>query len=81
MHTSSYFVTLNTLNNLRALNADNPKLPARLWKLTQKTSNTDPEMTTLSNRLNDEEKKVAGPNAYIRINISKMKAPKNMNSA
>lgn len=76
----SYFVTLKTLNNRKALKADRPKLPARSWKFTQNTSKTDPVMTIESNRLKEDAKKVMGPRAYIRINISKMKAPRNMNS-
>lgn len=71
---------MNTLSNLKALRAERPKLPARSWKLTQNTSKTEPVITMESNRLKDELKKVTGPKAYIRINISKMKAPKNINS-
>jgi hypothetical protein len=77
---ATYFVTLNTLSSLNALSADRPKLPALSWKLTQNTSKTEPVMTKESNRLKLELKKVAGPKAYARISISKIKAPRNTNS-
>ena len=50
----TYFVTLNTLNSLSARRADNPKLLARSWKLTQNTSNTDPNITIVSNLNNNK---------------------------
>ena len=45
----TYLVTLNTLNNLRALSADNPNLFDLSWKFTQNTSNIDPRITMVSN--------------------------------
>ena len=59
----TYFVTLKTRRSLKALRADRPKLPALSWKFTQNTSKTDPAMTKVSNRLNDEVKNVIGPKA------------------
>ena len=50
----TYFVTLNTLKSLSARRADNPKLLARSWKLTQNTSNTDPNITIVSNLNNNK---------------------------
>ena len=69
------------LNRRSALSAENPKLSARSWKWTHKISRTEQVMTSVSNRLKDEPKKLATPSAYIRMPISKMKALRNRNSA
>ena len=61
----TYFVTLNTLNSLSARRADNPKLLARSWKLTQNTSNTDPNITIVSNLDNNNMQINHGKYIYI----------------
>ena len=64
----TYFVTLNTLNSLSARRADNPKLLARSWKLTQNTSNTDPNITIVSN-LNNNNMQINHISIYMYIYI------------
>lgn len=74
-----YFVTLNILRSLRALNTDSPNDPP--FTADQITSNIDPDMTTQSKRLKADSKYILGPKAYIFMNISDMNRPKNTNSA
>ena len=52
----TYFVTLKTLRSRRALRPERPKDPALGLKLTQNTSQIDPNMTTQSNLLKAESK-------------------------
>lgn len=51
---TSYTVTLKILSSLSALRTDSPNEPALGLKWVQTTSNTDPEMTRQSNRLNED---------------------------
>ena len=77
----AYLVTLKTRRSLRALNPERPKALARGLKCTQKTSKTDPVITTVSNLLKAEPKYLYAPKAYILINISNIKAPRKNISA
>ncbi|TMW46699.1 hypothetical protein DOY81_008219 [Sarcophaga bullata] len=74
-----YLVTLNIRSKRKALKTDKPNEPP----LTSDhiTSNIEPLMTTQSKRLNDDSKYILGLIAYILINISDMKRPKNTYSA
>lgn len=72
-------MTLNILNNLKALNTDRPKDSD--LNADHMTSNMEPEITTQSNRLNDDSKYCLGPKAYNFIIISDMNRPRNINSA
>lgn len=74
-----YFVTLNIRSNRRALNTDKPNDPP--FTADHTTSKIEPEITTQSKRLNADSKYILGPRAYILMNISIMKSPKNTNSA
>merc|ERR1719410_439006 len=51
-----YFVTLNILSSLKALNTESPKDPALGLKCVQITSNTLPLITRQSNLLKDDSK-------------------------
>ena len=78
---NTYLVTLKTRRSLRALNPERPKALARGLKWTQKTSKTDPVITTVSNLLNADPKYLCGPRAYNRTNISNMNVPRKNISA
>ena len=52
----TYLVTLKTRKSLKALNPESPKALALGLKCTQKTSKTDPVITTVSNLLNADPK-------------------------
>lgn len=75
-----YLVTLNILSSRSALSTDRPKELSGL-NSDQITSKMDPEMTTLSKRLNEDSKYIRGPSAYTLINISNMNRPKKPYSA
>lgn len=74
-----YFVTLNIRRSRRARSTDRPNDPP--FTSDHITSKIDPEMTTQSNRLNDDSKYILGPRAYIFITISIMNKPRKINSA
>lgn len=73
-----YLVTLNILRSLRARRTERPKEPD--FNADQITSKIEPKMTMQSKRLKLDSKYVRGPSAYILMNISIMKRPRNTNS-
>lgn len=76
---AQYLVTLNILNSLNALSTEKPKEPP--FTADHTTSNIEPDITTQSNRLNDDSKYIRGPSAYTFMNISVINKPRNTNSA
>ena len=76
---TTYFVTLNILSKRKARSTDRPN--EACFTSVQITSKMEPQITTQSKRLNDDSKYIRGPNAYILMNISIMKRPRNTNSA
>lgn len=75
LNDDQYFVTLKILKRRKARRTESPNDPPLTSD--QITSKIDPLITTQSKRLNDDSKYILGPRAYIFINISHMKRPRN----
>lgn len=79
LNDDQYFVTLKMRSRRKARSTDRPNDPP--FTSDHITSNIEPDITTQSKRLKADSKYILGPKAYILINISIMKRPRNTYSA